>query len=120
VQGDGLSFIDTTGDLNIPTLDIYNNGGTGLTVDTSGLGTTFNLSVDGGTIDASGGDAILLNGPTFSLNNTTVVNGATFDTVNTTSSTLSGSGNTAGAFSCTDGGGNAGSISFNGGTDTCP
>jgi len=120
VTGDGLSFIDPTGDLSIQTLNVANFNGTGLEVDTSGLGTTFNLSVDSGTVDTSGGDAILLNGPNFSLNNTTVTNGATFDTINTTSSTLSGSGNTAGTFNCTDGGGNAGSISFNGGADTCP
>ncbi len=41
-------------------------------------------------------------------------------TVDTTSSVLAGSGNTATPFSCNDGGGNSGSISFNGGADTCP
>ncbi len=60
VQGDGLSFLNPTGDLSIPTLNIFNNGGTGLEVDTKGLGTTFNLAVGGGSINTTGGPAMFL------------------------------------------------------------
>jgi len=57
VNGDGLSFINCTGDLRIEILNIANENGTGLLVDTKGLGTTFNLDVGGGTIDTINGAA---------------------------------------------------------------
>ena len=118
VTGDGLSFINPTGVLSIETLYVASFNGTGLEVDASG-GTVFDLSVGGGTIDTSGGDAIVLNGVNnFSLNNSTVNNGAAFDTLNAASSNLSGTGNTAPTLNCTDGGGNTGSITING--TSCP
>ena len=45
--------------------------------------------------------------------------GGTF-TIDTANSNLSGSGNTAMPFSSNDGGGNTGTIQFNGGADTAP
>lgn len=43
VTGDGLRLLDPTGELSIDTLDIFNDMGTGLFVDTKGGGTTFSL-----------------------------------------------------------------------------
>jgi hypothetical protein len=118
VTGGGLSLINPSGDLSIQTLNIANFSGTGLEVDTSGLGTTFNLPVGGGTINTSGGDAIVVDGPTFSLDNMTLVNGAGFFTLDAANSTLSGGGNTATNLDCNNGGGNTGSITING--SACP
>ncbi len=63
VTGDGLSFINPTGDLSIQTLNIANFNGTGLEVDTKGLGTTFNLVTGGGTINTLGGPTMFLDPP---------------------------------------------------------
>lgn len=43
ITGDGVRLLDPTGVLNIGTLDIFNDGGDGLFVDTKGGGTTFSL-----------------------------------------------------------------------------
>ncbi len=56
VTGDGLSLINPTGDLSIETLNIANVNGTGLEID--GLGSTFNMTINGGTIDTVGGQGI--------------------------------------------------------------
>ncbi len=53
VTGDGLSFINPTGDLSIETLNIANFNGTGLNVDATG--TDFSFTTNGGTIDTLGG-----------------------------------------------------------------
>jgi len=50
VQGDGVSFLNPTGDLAFTTLNIFNNAGTGLEVDTKGLSTTFNLATSAGDL----------------------------------------------------------------------
>ena len=68
VDGNGLTFLDTSGDLRIETLNIANQGGTGLLVDTKGLGTTFNLDIGGGTIDTIGGTAVFLDPLTGDIN----------------------------------------------------
>lgn len=81
VQGDGLSFINPWGDLNIPTLNVWNENGTGLEVDTKALGTTFNLVVGGGTIDTVGGPALYLDPLTANM---------TFDSVSSTDSAIVG------------------------------
>ena len=60
VQGDGLGFVSPTGDVSFPTLNVFNNGGTGLYVDAKTDGTTFNLGTGAGTIDTSGGAAMFL------------------------------------------------------------
>lgn len=79
-----------------------------------------NIQGTGNTIRALNDDAIVINGISFDLNNTAVFNSGVYDTINTTNSNLSGSGNTAANFSSSDGGGNTGTIQFNGGADTAP
>ena len=61
VTGDGLSLINPTGSLTIEDLFIANDSGTGLLVDTKGLGTTFGL-VTGrdSTINTTNGAALFL------------------------------------------------------------
>lgn len=123
VEGDGLTFLNPTGSLSIDTLNIANQNGTGLNVDTSGLGTTFSLLVGGGTIDTQAGTGIVTNNSavgtlTFTLNNSTV--SAPTTTIDLTNSNVNGTGNTAAGFTCTDGGGNTGQIQFNGAANTCP
>ena len=56
VTGDGLSFINPTGDLSIETLNVANFNGTGLNVDATG--TDFSFTTNGGTIDTLGGRGI--------------------------------------------------------------
>lgn len=119
VQGVGLSLVNVTGALGISTLNSFTDGGPGLNVDT--LATMFDLSINGGTIDTLGADAIVIDGvDDFALNNTAVENEVAFDTINGANSNVSGANNTATNFSSTDGGGNAGTISFNGGANMFP
>ncbi|MEZ6054877.1 MAG: right-handed parallel beta-helix repeat-containing protein, partial [Planctomycetaceae bacterium] len=61
ITGDGLRLLDPTGDLNIDTLLIANDMGTGLLVDTKGGGTTFSLST------GTGSSIVTTNGPAMSL-----------------------------------------------------
>ncbi|MCY0093639.1 inverse autotransporter beta domain-containing protein [Hoeflea ulvae] len=72
VNGKGLSFIDPTGDLGLITLTIFNDGGTGLEVNTKGAGTTFNLSNSGGSVDTTNGTALFLDPLTMNLAFSTV------------------------------------------------
>jgi hypothetical protein len=72
VQGDGLSFLNPTGDIIFTAINIANNVGTGLEVDTKGLGTTFNLVNGGGTINTLGGPALFLDPLTGDLTFTAV------------------------------------------------
>ncbi|MEZ4570092.1 MAG: hypothetical protein R2849_07155 [Thermomicrobiales bacterium] len=67
VQGDGISFLNPSGDLGFGTLNIFNDSGTGLEVDTKGLGTTFVLGSTGGSIDTNGGPATFLDPLTTAL-----------------------------------------------------
>ncbi|MDF1606914.1 hypothetical protein PZ897_01855 [Hoeflea sp. YIM 152468] len=69
VSGDGLSLIDPTGNLGFAALNIFNNAGTGLEVDTktSGANTVFNLANAGGTVDTTNGTALLLDPLTMEL-----------------------------------------------------
>ncbi|MEQ8305220.1 MAG: inverse autotransporter beta domain-containing protein [Hoeflea sp.] len=61
VEGKGLSFLDPTGSVSLTALDIFNNNGTGLEVNTKGAGTTFNLSGGGsGTVNTTNGTALFL------------------------------------------------------------
>ncbi len=124
VEGNGLRFVNPTGSLGIGTLNIANQNGTGLSVDTSGLDTTFSLLVGGGTIDTQTGTGIVTNNSAvgtlnFTLNNSTVTTPTT-TTIDLTNSNVNGTGNTAAAFTCNDGGGNTGQIQFNGAANTCP
>jgi hypothetical protein len=73
VSGDGASLIDTTGDLGFTTLNIFNNAGTGLEVNTKGSGTTFALNGGGsGTINTTNGAALFLDPLTMNLSFGTV------------------------------------------------
>ncbi|MEM9733396.1 MAG: inverse autotransporter beta domain-containing protein [Pseudomonadota bacterium] len=74
VQGDGLSFLQTGGDLNLSTLNIANSGGTGLEVDTKSAppATTFNLVTGGGAVNTAGGAALFLDPLSGNLNFTSV------------------------------------------------
>lgn len=68
VQGDGLSFLAPTGDVQLASLDIFNNLGTGLEVDTKIGGTTFNLDTLGGSVDTTNGAALFLDPLTGNIN----------------------------------------------------
>ena len=81
VTGDGLSFLNTSGSLSINELNVANFNGTGLEVDTKGLGTTFTLDIAGGDIDTLGGQALYLD-PLFG--------DITFNTVTSTNSAVLG------------------------------
>ena len=84
VAGNGLSLIDTTGELGFTTLNIFNDGGTGLEVDTktNGFNTVFTLNGGGsGTVDTTNGTALFLDPLTMNL---------TFGTVNSTNASGSG------------------------------
>ena len=86
VQGDGLRFDSPSGDLAFTTINIYNNNGTGLLVDTKSDGTTFNLVNGGGTIDTTNGAAMNLDPLTADLTFGSVTatggtNGIVLDTV---------------------------------------
>jgi hypothetical protein len=82
ITGDGLRLIDPTGDLAFTTLTIFNDGGTGLFVDTKGGGTTFNLETgSGSSISTTDGDAMFLDPLTIDL---------VFDSVDSEDSPASG------------------------------
>ncbi len=80
VQGDGLSLINASGDLGFTTLNVFNNAGVGLEVDTKGAGTVFNLDNAGGNVDTTNGTALFLDPLTMNLTftavNSTGANGA--------------------------------------------
>ncbi|MEH6721134.1 MAG: hypothetical protein V7704_19820 [Aurantimonas endophytica] len=89
VEGNGVTFLNTIGIFNAGTLNIANNNGTGLLVDTKGAGTTFTLNSTGGAVDTTNGTAINLDPLTvgMTLDSVTatgglgVVNGIIFDDV---------------------------------------
>lgn len=60
IAGDGLRLLDPTGSWSVSTLNIFNDTGTGLLVDTKGGGTTFALATSGGTITTTNGPAMNL------------------------------------------------------------
>ena len=89
VQGDGVSFLATSGDLNFTELDIFNNAGTGFEVDTKSPPgpTTFNLVAGASsTVNTTGGSAMFLDPLTGNLS---------FDTVTSTNATNLGATNLA-------------------------
>ena len=75
---------------------------------------------NGGTITSPGADGVNCNASVFDMDNVTFTGTFGGVVMNTTTCTLSGSGNTAAPLTCTDGGGNTGTVSFNGGGDSCP
>lgn len=124
VQGAGLSFVNVSGVLAYESLNIFNNAGTGLEVDTKSLGTTFTLAVNSGgagnaNIDTTGGMALLLDPLTVDMEFDSITasggtNGILFDQVD---GTFAVTGNTS--ITGTSGFGisaintNAGTFSFN-------
>ncbi|RWC25492.1 MAG: S-layer family protein [Mesorhizobium sp.] len=58
IQGNGLSFINTSGTFNMGTLNLANTGGTGVIANTKT--TNFTLSNIGGTVDTTNGTAFNL------------------------------------------------------------
>lgn len=72
VQGDGVRLIDPTGTLNFTALNISNDNGTGLLVDTKGGGTTFTLTGSSGNIYTTNGPALNLDPLTVTLTLNTV------------------------------------------------
>ncbi|MGX8010566.1 hypothetical protein ACVDG8_017195 [Mesorhizobium sp. ORM8.1] len=72
VLGDGLSFINPTGTLNFTTLNVANDSGTGVLVNTKGAGTTFTLTNTGGSVDTTAGTAFNLDPLTVNMTLTTV------------------------------------------------
>jgi hypothetical protein len=86
VQGNGVSFLNPIGTLNFTTLNIANNSGTGLLVDTKVAGTTFTLTNAGGAIDTTAGvaadlDPLTVNLTFASINASGGTSGIIFDTV---------------------------------------
>ncbi len=114
VSGDGVAFIDTTGAIDFTTLNIYNDNGTGLLVDTktNGLNTDFTMTGGGsGTVDTTNGTALFLDPLTMNL---------TFGTV--TSTNASGSGVLVDGGDAVGGGGNSaltiGTLNISGSSDS--
>lgn len=87
VEGNGVSFVNTTGDLAFNTFNVFNKNGIGLNIDTTGLGTSFTMATSGGTVNTSTGAAIFAD--TVTMNGTlanaissgSTTNGVTLDTV---------------------------------------
>jgi hypothetical protein len=79
VQGDGIHFDAPTGDLSFFQLNVFNNGGTGVFVDTKTLGTTFAMA-GGGAVDTTNGAALSLDPLTANLSFSSVssTNSATY------------------------------------------
>ncbi|MEM7301695.1 MAG: hypothetical protein AAF468_11485 [Pseudomonadota bacterium] len=99
VQGDGLSFLGTTGDIGFANVTIFNNGGTGLEVDTKLFGgTVFNLDVAAGSIDTTGGPVLFLDPLTGNM----------------TFGSLAGNGTTTGGATNTGNSGNGSAITLDG------
>ncbi|TPK59848.1 S-layer family protein [Mesorhizobium sp. B2-5-1] len=68
VQGNGLAFTSTSGTLDLGTFTTFNDGGTGVLVDTKGPpATTFALNSSGGTVDTINGVAFNLDPLTVSM-----------------------------------------------------
>jgi len=81
VSGDGMAFTDPTGDLAFGALNIANDTGTGLYVNTKVNATAFALSNTSGTIDTTNGAAVFLDPLTTDL---------TFSTISSTNSLTNG------------------------------
>ena len=125
VDGVGISIEDVGATVNLATIDLDNVGLdgiiSGVAFDNAGV-----VNIGGGSVDDTGADGVRLGSGNFgsgvlggfNLNNTTFTNiGASV--VQVSNSTVSGSGNLAAAFVCTNDGNNVGEILFNGGADRC-
>ncbi|PLP58278.1 hypothetical protein CYK37_15320 [Mesorhizobium loti] len=86
VTGDGINFLNPIGTLNFTTLNVANNSGTGILVDTKAAGTTFSLNNSDGVVDTVGGAAFNLDPLTVNMTFASVTanggtNGVIFDQV---------------------------------------
>lgn len=87
VKGDGVRLIDPTGIWGISSLNVFNDTGTGVLVNTKGGGTTFTLNTSGGTVKTTNGAAMNLDPLTIAMtlgtveSNTSPTNGIKLDTV---------------------------------------
>ena len=88
VKGDGVRLTDPTGTWSVTSLNVFNDTGTGVLVNTKGGGTTFTLNTSGGTIHTTNGTAMNLDPLTVAMSLTSVEsdtapgNGIKLDTVN--------------------------------------
>ena len=87
VKGDGLRLIDPTGSLLVATLNVFNDTGTGVLVNTKGGLTTFALATTTGNITTTNGPAMNLDPLALTMNLSAVrsdnspTNGIRLDTV---------------------------------------
>ena len=87
VKGDGLRLIDPTGSLSIGALNVFNDTGTGVLVDTKVGGTTFTLATTSGAVTTTNGPALNLDPLTVAMflgtvrSDTSPTNGIILDTV---------------------------------------
>ncbi len=120
--GSAVYVDDSTGTVTFADLNIDMAPLDGVAVGTV-FGNPGIVNINGGAVSNTGGNGVTaVNAGGFNLNNTTFTNTAG-DTIELMGSTVSGAGNVtvpATAFSSNDGGGNAGTILFNGGADSAP
>lgn len=67
VTGDGVRLLDPTGTWTVTSLNVFNDAGTGILVDTKGGGTTFTLNTSGGTVHTTNGPALNLDPLTIAM-----------------------------------------------------
>lgn len=67
IKGDGLRLIDPTGTLLASALNVFNDTGTGVLVNTKGGGTTFTLNTSSGQIKTTNGAAMSLDPLTIAM-----------------------------------------------------
>ncbi|MFW8741148.1 beta strand repeat-containing protein [Mesorhizobium japonicum] len=72
IQGNGLSFANTSGTFDLGTLNLANNGGTGVLVNTKGAGTIFTLNNTDGVVITNNGAAFDLDPLTVNMTFTSV------------------------------------------------
>ncbi len=125
LAGSGMFINGVDGNFHFAHLDLFGVGGDGLNlgVVTSNPGT---FRIDSGDFNGIGGDGIRAGntgngtgGGVLDVNNVAFRNIGGF-TANLSNTTLNGTGNTANPISTMDGGGNSGTMVFNGGADTVP
>lgn len=87
VKGDGVQLIDPTGIWGIAGLNVFNDTGTGVLVNTKVGATTFTLNTSGGTVHTTNGAALNLDPLTIAMtlnsveSDTSPTNGIKLDTV---------------------------------------
>ncbi len=67
IKGDGLRLIDPTGSLLVTSLNVFNDMGTGVLVNTKAGGTTFTLATTGGQVSTTHGAAMNLDPLTLAM-----------------------------------------------------